>query len=89
MGVGRILMSRGNTPTPVLKFYRCEHDNFSEQEMEGMVGKKLIRTDKTNVTQGGLTGLHPYLVDSWGTCQQVAPLIVNDSETQLLETIND
>ena len=84
VGVSRILMSCAPTPTPVLKFYRCEHDNFTEMEMEGVVGKKLLRTDKANVEEGGLTGLHPYLVDSWGTCQQVAPQVVNDIEDHML-----
>ena len=32
VGVSRNLMSRAltPTPTPVLKFYRCEHSNFTE-----------------------------------------------------------
>ena len=37
VGVSRILMSHAPTPTPVLKFYRCEHDNFSQQEVEGVI----------------------------------------------------
>ena len=52
VAVSRILMSRAPIPTPVLKFYRCEHDNFTEMEMEGMVGKNLLRTDKANVKEG-------------------------------------
>ena len=64
------------TSTPVLKFYRCEHDNFMQHELEGVI--KQIRTDKSNVTESGLTGLHPYLVDSWRACQQVAPQIVSE-----------
>ena len=82
VGVSHILMIHASTPTPtpVLKFYRCEHDNISEQE--GMIRK--IRTDKANVTESGLTGLHPYLVDSWGACQPVAPLIVEDIEEHML-----
>ena len=82
VGVSRILMSRVPTPTPVLKFYRCEHDNFMQQEVEGVI--KQIRTDKSNVTESGLTGLHPYLVDSWAACQQVAPQVVNDIEEHML-----
>ena len=82
VGVSRILMSRAPTPTPVLKFYRCEHDNFSQQEVEGVI--KMIRTDKANVTESGLTGLHPYLVDSWGACQRAAPQIVQDIEEHMI-----
>ena len=36
-GVSQILMSRAPTPTPVLKFYHCEHYNFSQQEVEGVI----------------------------------------------------
>ena len=82
VGVSRILMSRVPTPKPHLKFYRCEHDNFSEQEMEGVIKK--IRTDKSNISETGLSGLHPYLIDSWGACQQAAPHIVNDIEEHML-----
>ena len=35
--VSRILMSRAPTLTPVLKFYRCEHDQFTQQEVEGAI----------------------------------------------------
>ena len=35
--VSCILMSRAPTPKPVLKYYCCEHDNFSQQEVEGVV----------------------------------------------------
>ena len=83
VGVSRILMSRTPTPTPVFKFYRCEHDNFTQQEIEGVV--KEIRTDKANVTESGLTGLHPYLVDSWVACQQAAPQILKDIENSMLD----
>ena len=82
VGVSRILMSRAPTPTPVLKFYRCEHDNFSQQEVEGLI--KMIRTDKPNVIERGLAGLHPYLVDSWGACQRAAPQIVQDIEEHMI-----
>ena len=82
VGVSRILISRAPTPTPVLKFYRCEHDNFSQQEVEGVI--KNIRMDKANVTESGLTGLHPYLVDSWGVCQRAAPQIVQDIEEHMI-----
>ena len=82
VGVSRILMSRAPTPTPVLKFYRCEHDNFSQQEVEGVI--KNIRMDKANVTESGLTGLHPYLIDSWGACQRAAPQIVQDIEEHMI-----
>ena len=40
VGVSRNLMSHAPMPTPALTFYRCEHDNFSETEMEGGAGKK-------------------------------------------------
>ena len=51
--------------------------------MEGVI--KQIRTYKANVTKSGLTGLHPYMVDSWGgACQQVAPQIVNDIEEYMM-----
>ena len=83
VGVSRILMSRAPTPSPILKFYRCEHDNFTQEEIEGVVKK--IRTDKANVTEGGLTGLHPYLIDSWRACQNAAPQIVNDIENSILD----
>ena len=83
VGVSRILMSRVPTPTPEFKFYRCEHDNFSEQEVEGVIKK--IRSDKTNVTESGLTGLHPYMVDSWGACQESATKIVDDIDNSMLD----
>ena len=44
----------------------------------------MIRTDKANVTKSRLTGLHPFLVDSWGACQRAAPQIINDIEEQII-----
>ena len=48
VGVSRILMAWAPTPEPVLNFYHCEHDKFTEIEMEGFAGKKIFRTDKAN-----------------------------------------
>ena len=72
VGVSRILMSWAPTLTPVLKLYRCEHDQFTQQEVEGAI-KKQIRTDRANITEAGLSGLHPYLVDSWGLVNKQHP----------------
>ena len=52
--------------------------------MEGLAGKKIFRTDKTNVIVSGLTGLYPYLIDSWGTCKHMAPQIVSYIEEHML-----
>ena len=41
--------------------------------------------DKSNITEAGLGGLHPYLVDSWEACQEVAPQIVNDIDNGMLD----
>ena len=50
---------------------------------KGVIHK--IRSDKSNVTEAGLTGLHPYMVDSWWACQHVAPQIVQDIENSMLD----
>ena len=71
------------TPKPVFKFYRCEHDNFTQEEIQGVV--KNIRADRSNVTETGLSGLHPYLIDSWSACQQNAPHIVNDIDNNMMD----
>ena len=83
MGVSRILTTRVPTKTPVFKFYRCEHDNFTQEEIQGVI--KTIRADRSNVTETGLSGLHPYLIDSWSACQQNAPMIVNDIDNNMMD----
>ena len=37
VGVSRILASRVPTPKPIFKFYRCEHDKFTQQEVEEVI----------------------------------------------------
>ena len=83
VGVSRILTTRVPTKTPVFKFYHCEHDNFTQEEIQGVI--KTIRTDRSNVTETGLSGLHPYLIDSWASCQENAPHIVNDIDTNMMD----
>ena len=83
MGVSRILTTRVPTKKPVFKFYRCEHDNFTQEEIQGVI--KNIRADRSNVTETGLSGLHPYLIDSWSACQQNAPHIVNDIDNNMMD----
>ena len=81
--MSRILTTRVPTKKPVFKFYRCEHDNFTQEEIRGVV--KNIRADRSNVTETGLSGLHPYLIDSWSACQQNAPHIVNDIDNNMMD----
>ena len=83
VGVSRILTTRVPTKKPVFKFYHCEHDNFTQEEIQGVI--KQIRTDRSNVTETGLSGLHPYLIDSWSACQQNAPHIVNDIDNNMMD----
>ena len=83
MGVSRILTTRVPTKKPVFKFYRCEHDNFTQEEIQGVI--KNIRADRSNVTETGLSGLHPYMIDSWSACQQNAPHIVNDIDNNMMD----
>ena len=81
--MSRILTTRVPTKKPVYKFYRCEHDNFTQEEIQGVI--KNIRSDRSNVTETGLSGLHPYLIDSWSACRQNAPHIVNDIENNMMD----
>ena len=51
--------------------------------MEGVI--KIIRTERSNVNESGLSGLHPYLIDSWNACQDSASKIVEDIDNSMLD----
>ena len=83
MRVSRILTTRVPTPKPLFKFYCCEHDNIRQEEVEGVI--RNIRADRSNVTETGLSGLHPYTIHSWSSCQQVSSQIVDDIDNSMLD----
>ena len=83
VGLSRILTTRVPTPKPLFKFYRCEHDNFQQKEVEGVI--KNLREDKSNVSETGLSGLHPHMVHSWSSCQQVSTQKVEDIDNSMLD----
>ena len=71
-------MNHAPTLEPDLVFYRCQHDAFTELELENQAGRKQIRVSKTDMTDSAQAELHPYLFDNHEAIKNEAPKVWKD-----------